>query len=241
MAVITAVFIAVLAWVNEISKPRILQNSKLMNAKSILYAFQHLPQNVVEDALSDNTTTQDLPWDNNICLSVMNARIEQKYVPLDAQDKAMLKNTLLAPGDSATVYIYRNRRGQPVAYGFYLRGKGLWGSITAFAAVSVDLKRMVGIDFTQQTETPGLGARITEQGFKKYFRQLNLEPFLNGSGSARPIKMVRKKDEMNTQNSTTTLQAITGATLTSNGVLKMMNTDLPFYLDLIQKNRMALQ
>jgi len=241
MAAVTVVFIALLAWVNGVSKPRIEQNIELQNAKSMLYAFQYLPEQMEEQILPDKVTTMDLPWDDGICLSIKETRIHKVLIPLDNQDKMMLKNSLLTPGDSAVVYIYRNRREQPVGYGFYLRGKGLWGTITAFAAVSVDLKRMLGIDFTEQVETPGLGARITEQGFKKFFRQLNLESFSNDSGSFDPIVMVRDKDQMNTEKSTNILEAITGATQTCNGVLNMLNADLRFYITLIRKNRMELQ
>ncbi|MBN2093319.1 FMN-binding protein, partial [candidate division KSB1 bacterium] len=139
------------------------------------------------------------------------------------------------------IYIQVDEKRQANAFGFLLNGKGLWGSLEAFGAISADLKRMVGIDFTSQVETPGLGARITETEFKYFFRQLNLDGF-NQQESARPVLiMVSKKAETNVQNSTNSLQAITGATQTCNGVLDMLNTDLKFYIALIKANEDLLR
>ena len=127
----------------------------------------------------------------------------------------------------------------PDAYGFLLKGKGLWGTISAFGVVSADLDRMVGIDFTEQFETPGLGARITEQEFKYFFRELDLTGFLSESDQPAVV-MVGRKERSNVEESTNSIQAITGATQTCNGVLSMLNTDLRFYLRLLQENKEVL-
>jgi len=124
-----------------------------------------------------------------------------------------------------------------LAYGFKMQGKGLWGTIIAFGTVTRNLNRMVGLDFMQQVETPGLGARITEHEFKHYFCNLNLEGFDQNIPETPQIVMVRKKERTNREESTNELQAITGATQTCNGVLQMVNRDLKFYLNLISKNR----
>jgi len=110
----------------------------------------------------------------------------------------------------------------------------LWGTISAFAVVSPDLIHMIGIDFTEQSETPGLGARVTESEFKYFFRGLELSGFFVPTDQ-RPVKMVSRKDKSNKEYPTNTFQAITGATQTCNGVVKMLNTDLKFYLTILKE------
>jgi Na+-transporting NADH:ubiquinone oxidoreductase subunit NqrC len=98
---------------------------------------------------------------------------------------------------------------------------------------------MVGIDFTDQVETPGLGARILEQEFKYFFRNMDLSGFT--SGDPAPIIMVRQKQSTNVQQSSNSLQAITGATQTIDGVLNMVNTDLKFYIDVLKTNEKTIK
>lgn len=92
---------------------------------------------------------------------------------------------------------------------FQSSGQGLWGVIKGHVGLKNDLETIAGIDFTVQTETPGLGARITEQWFKEQFRgkkgELKRVPEGTKSG---------KEDEFD---------AITGATVTSKAVESMIN------------------
>jgi len=84
-------------------------------------------------------------------------------------------------------------------------------------------------------ETPGLGARITEIEFKYFFRNLDLSGFEDQSPTP-PIILVKNKDKTNLDESTNSFQAITGATQTVDGVLKMVNSDLQFYIEVIRGN-----
>jgi Na+-transporting NADH:ubiquinone oxidoreductase subunit C len=94
---------------------------------------------------------------------------------------------------------------------------------------------MVGIDFTKQVETPGLGARIIEEEYKFFFRNLDLSGFSEANSDQPPIVMVKKKERTNVEESTNNIQAITGATQTSQGVLNMVNSNLRVYIQLIQE------
>jgi Na+-transporting NADH:ubiquinone oxidoreductase subunit C len=235
MIIITVVFVSALAVVNEFSLDRIQKNLAMQKNQSILYAFDMLPAAVQEDRLPSTCTTSDIPWDKTEISKRMKNEIHVIRLPVNPQEKQLLKGSFLAIGDSVEIYVRTDEKNQILAYGFPIQGKGLWGTITAFGVVSSDLTRMIGIDFTQQTETPGLGARITEQSFKIYFRNLDLDGFFRQSKLA-PIVMVAQKDQTNLEKSTSSVEAVTGATLTCNGVLNMVNTDLRFYLTLLKKN-----
>ncbi len=235
MVVLTVVFISVLATVNGVTQKQIRQNLVIQQAKSILYAFGFLPAGVSTGSLSGSTTTADLPWDDATVLQTLMRRTRPMRLPITAMERPYLAKSYLAPGDSITVYAGLDDVGKTMGYGFYLKGKGLWGTIQAFAAVTPDFKHMIGIDFTDQVETPGLGARIIEESFKKYFRNLDIEK-IPEDDTAGSIVMVKKMDSMNTQNSTNEFEAVTGATQTTNGVLRMLETDLKFYYYLIHRD-----
>jgi Na+-transporting NADH:ubiquinone oxidoreductase subunit C len=235
MVVVTIVFISALASIHELSRERVLQNAKIDQYKSILYAFDIFPSNVNEKELGLASTTNDVPWQVDQIIKTMNDQIKSIKIHITPEQRQLLKNSFLTWQDSVEVYVRMNQANEIVAYGFPLKGKGLWGSITAFGVISADLDRMVGIDFTEQVETPGLGARITESEFKYFFRNLDLRQFQNQPPSGRqPIILLKKKISTNVDESTNSLQAITGATQTVNGVLAMVNTDLRFYINLIK-------
>lgn len=87
-------------------------------------------------------------------------------------------------------------------------GTGLWGALKAVICFDQSLNKIIGIAFTYQNETPGLGGRIEEKWFKEQFR-----------GKVPPISIAkggRKADDHQ-------FDAITGATITSTGVKNMVN------------------
>ena len=232
---VTAVFIALLAILNTVTQPRIQINQTVQESKSILYAFGILPEGVEESKIPPTATTTDLPWDETRLLKKIQTALTPVPLPVPDQARTWLSGTMLSPGDTATVYVQYASDDSIRAYGFYLRGKGLWGTIQAFMAVNAGFTRAVGIDFTEQVETPGLGARIAEQEFKSHFRNLNINGVCRFASNG--LEMVRNKEVPNRIKSTNQLEAVTGATLTSNGVLNMLESDLRFYYNLVQANQ----
>lgn len=89
-------------------------------------------------------------------------------------------------------------------YSIPFEGSGLWGTIRGYIAVDENLSVIKGIAFTEQNETPGLGGRIEEEWYKEQFRGVNIGNSLIYGGDLG-------------------IDAITGATSTSNAVLKIMN------------------
>ena len=106
---------------------------------------------------------------------------------------------ILAPGGGFQSYVL------PVV------GAGLWGEIESVVGVQKDLRTLTGIEFVKQSETPGLGARITESWFKEQFR-----------GKRWPLSVVPEGETAGPEQ----FQAITGATNTTNGVRGILNTRL---------------
>lgn len=95
------------------------------------------------------------------------------------------------------------------SYVFPVTGTGLWGKIDAVVGLDKNLKTIAGISFTDNNETPGLGARITESWFCNQFR--------NKKG---PMSFVPEGTKNEADNE---FDQITGATITSNAVKDMVN------------------
>jgi len=240
MVIITAVFIGALGFVHVVSKETIVQNQKLKEIKSVLYAGNFLPEGITESQISPTATTGDLPWDEKRVQKLYRSSLDTLTLPVEPEYQEFLETSFLRYKDSVDIYMLKKKNGNLQGYGFPLRGKGLWGTIAAFAVVSPDLTRMIGIDFTEQSETPGLGARITESEFKYYFRGLQLTGFFDNT-DLPPIRMVYNKQKSNREDPTNTFQAITGATQTCNGVRTMLNSDLKFYLRILKDYLQTVQ
>lgn len=101
---------------------------------------------------------------------------------------------------------------QTLGYAFPIEGPGLWGRMSGYAAVDAEGTNLLGMDLPVQNETPGLGGRITEAWFKEQFRNIPLKDSGEDSFIFKPAP------EGN-------VDAITGATQTSEFVRKLLNED----------------
>ena len=95
-------------------------------------------------------------------------------------------------------------------------GAGLWGPIWGYVAVNDDGNTIYGADFSHESETPGLGARITEDAFQDQF----VAKELYQDGEFKNVS-VMKKGQTPTDGSDY-VDAISGATITSRGVSDML-------------------
>ena len=110
-------------------------------------------------------------------------------------------------------YVATDADGNPAGYVVSVTSDdGFDGSISLAVGWSAD-GTMNGISFTELTETPGMGMRADEEGFKGQFRSRTEYPFkLTKSGDAAA-------DE---------ISAISGATITSTAVVNAVNAASDF-------------
>lgn len=97
-------------------------------------------------------------------------------------------------------------------------GKGLWGSMRGLVAMSPDLSEIRDLSIYEQMETPGLGARISEDWFQAQFRSLSVIQ----AGKFVDLELVSEKQTP----SPGQINQVTGATITSVSVLKMLRDQL---------------
>lgn len=136
--------------------------------------------------------------------------------PITADSAALSAeyDRLVVPGDG---YFKAVLDGNTLGYAFPIEGPGLWGSMTGYAAVDADGTHLLGISLPTHSETPGLGGRVTEPWFTEQFRGIPI-------GSAGTLSLVFKPADGGN------LDAITGATLTSEAVRKLVMEDVDSFV-----------
>ena len=103
-------------------------------------------------------------------------------------------------------------------------GMGLWGGINGYIAVNADKQTIYGAYFNHEGETAGLGAEIKDsRAWQDQFKGKHI--FAEGKQGV--ALSVVKKNEVS--DPTTQCDAVTGATLTCNGVSEMLHTCLGEY------------
>ena len=95
-------------------------------------------------------------------------------------------------------------------YIFEFEGRGLWGMIEGVITLNKDLVTIESMRIIFQEETPGLGGRISEEGFQGQFQKKRADPAL--------LLVSRKKASAADE-----IDAITGATMTSRALIDMIN------------------
>ena len=104
-----------------------------------------------------------------------------------------------------------------------LKGMGLWGGISGYVAIDKEGK-VYGAYFNHESETAGLGAEIKDNAdWQKKFRGKHL---FAADGTLALSVEKGKTDE-------TTVDAVTGATVTSTAVSKMLHDQLDKYRDFL--------
>ena len=104
-------------------------------------------------------------------------------------------------------------------------GMGLWGPISGYIALNDDKSTIYGAYFNHESETAGLGAEIKDN--QKWQEQFQGKKLFKGDDRNAIAISVLKKRNSNDPNS---VDAVTGATLTSNGVTDMLHDCLGQYI-----------
>ncbi|MHA6279725.1 Na(+)-translocating NADH-quinone reductase subunit C [Salinimicrobium sp. CAU 1759] len=106
-----------------------------------------------------------------------------------------------------------------------LRGAGLWNAIFGYIALQNDVNTIKGAVFDHLGETPGLGAEITQEWFRERFTD---EKIFNENGELIGVSVV--KGNTSTSKDDNKVDAISGATITGDGVSDMISERLQHYL-----------
>lgn len=121
-----------------------------------------------------------------------------------------------------------------IKYVIPLTGKGLWDAIWGYIALDSDKNTIYGAYFSHKGETAGLGAIVTE--YEKFQKQFEGKLLLSEDKSEVAISVIKKGKTVNGLSSESRCDAITGATLTSNGVNDMLHECIARYMIFLTSN-----
>jgi Na+-transporting NADH:ubiquinone oxidoreductase subunit C len=111
-----------------------------------------------------------------------------------------------------------------------VEGKGLWGPVYGYVSLKADMNTIYGVTFDHKGETPGLGAEINTTLFEHQF--LGKKFFDNDKFvSIGVIKGGARDGDLHG------VDAISGGTITSKGLEKMLLDCIAKYNDYLIKNR----
>jgi len=111
-------------------------------------------------------------------------------------------------------YVATSDKGIALGYCFDVTGSGLWGTMRGLIAVTPDFNKIINFIIYDQMETPGLGARVEEPWFKAQFAGKTL---INAKTISDFILVPEEAQPADLQ-----IKQITGATITSSSVLKII-------------------
>lgn len=109
-------------------------------------------------------------------------------------------------------------------------GMGLWGALWGYISINDDGRTVYGAYFSHQSETAGLGALITEEKFQNEFKK----KVIFGDDNSVKLSVVKSGKTVEGLSDDSRCDAITGATLTSNGVDQMIKESLKEYANVFK-------
>lgn len=217
MVIVVAVFLSLAA---TLLQPRQEKNLEIEKKKSMLESIkipatrentEELYDKYIKESFVINTKGEKI---EGIDPFTVNLRNENKK-PVDEQNLPVF-TALPESGEKVII--------------LPLEGKGLWGAIWGFVSLKSDLNTIYGVTFDHKGETPGLGAEINTSIFESMFFDKKIyenDKFV----SIKVVKGGARKDDLHG------VDAISGGTITSKGLEKMLFDGISRYNTFLQKNK----
>jgi len=219
---------ALLSFVSEELKPLQLRNVELETKTDILSSVD-MTEGMKE--ASDRGTFIEKRFDSYISESfVVNAEGElvegREAFEITKNLKAELDKPIEERG--LPLFVFESEK-EGKKYIIPVRGKGLWGPIWGYVALSSDLNTISGTVFDHKGETPGLGAEINTDWFENAFIGKTL---FNEKGEFVSITVAKGGADPSDQHA---VDAISGGTITSKGLEQMLYDCINPYVSYFKK------
>lgn len=127
------------------------------------------------------------------------------------------------PAEERLLPVFVCNTDNGVKYIVPVYGAGLWGPIWGYLAMDNNGDTIYGAYFAHQGETPGLGAEIEKPAFSSQFDGKNI---FGSDGAFQSVKVVKTGQE---PSEGSYVHAISGGTITSQGVQRMLQNSLEPY------------
>jgi len=125
--------------------------------------------------------------------------------------------------EGPAIYRAESSAGDLLGYAVRVTTTGYGGEIRLLVGINPDLSSIAGLEVVQQVETPGLGARITEEDFRAQFE--GLDP-------TETVSYIKNEEPDPEENE---VQAISGATISSEAVVDGVNSDVGRAIEILRE------
>lgn len=204
----------VLSLVYQALRPAQEENISNDKKRQILAAARILP--------SEGQSIADLYKEHIVDSYIVNSegeKIDGNKSAFDIETGNEVK--LAADKRALPVFVCKTDQGDKYILPVY--GAGLWGPIWGYIAFDDNGNTIYGAYFAHEGETPGLGAEIEKPAFSSQFDGKNI---FNNEGVFEGIAVLKQGQSANGKAS---VNAVSGGTITSQGVQKMLQNSLEPY------------
>ena len=219
-AVVVVIVAFLLAGVSSLLSPKQQDNIRLDKKKQILAS---LNERNLDDAAAkyDELIEADYIVNAQGAVVAQEGGFEVKNEDVNADNLPLY----VAKVNGATKYIIP------------MTGNGLWGGIWGYIALNDDCNTIYGVYFSHASETPGLGAEIASDKFQNRFTK-------DKDGNAIVKKVYDEAGKValavekgkGVAGADYHIDAVSGATITCNGLQVMLETKLAPYYNYLQSN-----
>lgn len=224
---------AALSFASITLKPRQVQNNINKKMISIL-------NSVGEDATRENADQEFYKYVNKrIDLNSKGEVIDSREGQVDPNDpmdpfnidvKKEYRDKKMKLEDKHFPLFQANIDGKEIVV-IPMAGTGLWGPIWGYVALEGDFNTIYGATFDHKGETPGLGAEISQPFFQKPFSGKTI---YDDQGNLVSVKVEKGGADPSDPHA---VDAITGGTITSNGVTEMLERTFKVYSPYFKKQK----
>ena len=195
-------------------------------------------ENVKKEKMQNILSTIGVNVDRNEAGNVFTDYVKQEVAlnadgsennEVDAFSIDLMKETK-KPAEEQAFPLYIAEKEGKTYYVVPLWGAGLWKEIWGYVALEEDKNTIIGASFDHAGETPGLGAEINQSWYEDQYIGKTI---LNDQGefvSVMALKGGANPSDMHA------VDAISGGTITSEGVNKMLDERLQNYLPYFKNN-----
>ena len=218
-AIMVILVAAILASISMSLKPLQVRNTEIEKKQSILASVN------IESTFSNAEEIYAEKIKKEYVVNVKGEEVEGDAFNID------LKKERAKPEEEMLLPVFECQTDDGLKYVLPLRGTGLWGPIWGYVALNDDMNTIYGANFDHQGETPGLGAEISTDIFEKPFVGKKL---FDESGKLVSITVAKIGQDAPPEHK---VDGISGGTITSKGLEKMLLDDFSSYEEFLKKKK----
>jgi electron transport complex protein RnfG len=134
---------------------------------------------------------------------------------------------------SPTIYACFDAQQRLIGFAIPAQGMGYQDAIDLLYGYSTQSESIKGLVVLQNRETPGLGSKIESRRFLENFSNIEINLKSIGDQWQHPLELIRNTHKTHSRQ----IDAITGATISSQAVVSILNRSLAFWLPILAKRQ----